>query len=377
MKIKNNISLSGYIVGIGKKLADGSTEYKALDKPVKNIIVKQGLNDFMMFEGSTGVAPNQNNLNFEFLSYCRYGSSNTPTDFATTSDLVAPIGSTYATAYKNGWPWFGTYRGSSYGITKNRVTHISGAASLDTEVKEIGYYHKYGGLDHLFSRVVLPSTFYLRAGESLITTYEFVVNINTSEMKAVTSLHDSGGLLLEGRQKMIIAGTNGNINFTLPCISAASGGSVVYQRLSNANANNGLAPLLMPASDFSYQSGETNFFRYTENIVNDFPNSWATLSMNKSTIGTQEQKYQPNYIIDSFTRDVNISCPQFWPSMTDYSQYRDIYAIQFLSSMLLFGHTVDDVWVPTPWRKFANKTANFVMRQSVATAESIDWLNNP
>lgn len=375
MKIKNNISLSGYLVGIGKNLADGSTEYKTLDKPVKNIIVKQGLNDFMMFEGSSGVASNNNNLRFEFLAYCRYGSSNTPTDFATTSDLVLPIGSTYTTPYKQNWPWFGTYRGSSYGLTKNRVTHLSVAASLDTEVKEIGYYHRYGGVDHLFSRVVLPSTFYLRAGESLITTYEFVVNINTSEMKALTSLHDSGGALLEGRQKMIIAGSNGGA-FTIPCINQ-TGGSTVLQRLRNAEANNGLAPLLMPASDMNYQSGDSNFFRYTENVVNDFPNSWATLSMNTSTIVTQEQKYQPNYIIDSFTRDVNITCPQFWPSMTDYSQYRDIYAIQFLSSMLLFGHTVDDVWVPTPWRKFANKTANFVMRQSVATAESIDWLNNP
>lgn len=377
MKIKNNITLSGYLVGIGKKLADGSTEYKALDKPVKNIIVKQGLNDFMMFEGSTGVAPSQNNLSFDFLAYCRYGSSNTPTDFATTSDLVAPIGSTYATAYKYNWPWFGTYRGSSYGLTKNRVTHISAPASLDTEVKEIGYYHRYGGVDHLFSRVVLPSKFDLRAGESLITTYEFVVNINTSEMKALTGLHDSGGVLLEGRQKMIIAGTNGNVNFTLPCVSSTSGGGTVNLRLAKANANNGLAPLLMPAADMNYQSGDSNFFRYTENVVNDFPNPWTILSMSESSIITQEQKYQPNYIIDSFTRDVNISCPQFWPSMTDYSQYRDIYAVQFLSSMLLFGHTVDDVWVPTPWRKFANKTANFVMRQSVATAESIAWLNNP
>ena len=376
MKIKNNITLSGYLVGIGKKLADGSTEYKALDKPVKNIIVKQGLNDFMMFEGSTGVALHQNNLRFEFLAYCRYGSSNTPTDFATTSDLVAPIGSTYTTAYKNNWPWFGTYMGSSYGFTKNRVTHISGTASIDTEVKEIGYYHRYGGVDHLFSRIVLPSMFYLRAGESLITTYEFVVNINTLEMKALTGLHDSGGGLLEGRQKMIIAGTNWNINFTLPHIETRGSGTVL-NRIRGANANNGLAPLLMPASDMSYQSGDYNFFRYTENVVNDFPNSWETLSMNVSTTITQEQKYQPNYIIDSFTRDVNISCPQFWPSMTDYSQYRDIYAVQFLSSMLLFGHTVDDVWVPTPWRKFANKTANFVMRQSVATAESIAWLNNP
>ena len=59
----NDVNLAGYLVGIGIHHKDGTETYKKLDKPIHNRIVKTGINQILMYNGTHMSGDYYNNLN--------------------------------------------------------------------------------------------------------------------------------------------------------------------------------------------------------------------------------------------------------------------------------------------------------------------------
>lgn len=87
-------TLSGYLVGIGKRRADGSEDFQSI-KPVKNMIVKQGLNNWLRYNNSNSALLHTSSMQTIFqwpisnIEYCLYGLGNAANDFATTTELAS------------------------------------------------------------------------------------------------------------------------------------------------------------------------------------------------------------------------------------------------------------------------------------------------
>lgn len=371
-------TLSGYLVGIGKQRADGSVDYQSI-KPVKNTIVKQGLNNWLRYNNSDTLLALSNNAVYEWpirnIDYCLYGFDNTANDFENTTDLVQPASlSPYATK-KSGTPYCGSAPFDNAGKYRFRVSHISPAASSTCAVKEIGYYtHLTNNTNVLFSRVALPFTYTLNAGEQLITTYELVINFpySYSVTPAVqTTLKDENGVDLEAVSKTVLRIGEAWGHDSAPRISVNGAYSPTFDYAYSWL----LAPI------FTGVDNHANVFYKT--AVKDFPanNVPDSIGNGGSDLTYDGGNSKPvlsiaNYVYDSFQRDITVNLPTFWPKMTASSQYTDIYYLNFLGFALKFGHTVGGVFTPTPWRKYANHTARFVYRQTIATAESIAWQQN-
>ena len=375
-------TLSGYLVGIGKRRADGSEDFQFI-KPVKNMIVKQGLNNWLRYNGGNNLLPPnltpQTSEAFTWptknINYCLFGLSNAANDFATTTELAQlPNIGPYNTK-KTSWPYCGTRLLDNNGKFLIRVSHVSPAVTNDYPVKEIGYYTNFtNNSKHLFSRVVLPFTYSLNAGEQLITTYELVINFpySYSVTPAMqTTLKDANGVNLEAVAKMCMGIQNFNgANF--PYINEYGEFMIDFQY-------DGVAMLAPIFTNVSTQRTSLNYM----DSARDFP---ANGYYDSNGSGGTNLKYDEsasravpnvaNYTLDSFQRDIVVSCHTFWPKMTSADQYTDIYYLNFLGFALKFGHTIDGVFTPTPWRKYANHTARFVYRQAIATAESIAWQQN-
>ena len=371
-------TLSGYLVGIGKRRPDGSEDYQSI-KPVKNMIVKQGLNNWLRYNNGNTLLAISNDAAYEWplrnIDYCLYGFENTANDFANTTDLAHPASISPYNTKKSGVPYCGSAPFDNAGKYRMRVSHISPAASSTCAVKEIGYYtHLTDATNVLFSRVALPFTYTLNAGEQLITTYELVLNIpySYSVSPAIqTTLKDANGVDLEAVSKTVIR----------------IGDTWGYDSAPRIRGNGGYSPnfdyaycwLLAPI--FTGINNRANVFYKA--AVKDFPanNMPETVGSGASDLMYDSTNSGPslstaNYIYDSFQRDINVGLPTFWPKMTSADQHTDIYYLNFLGFALKFGHTIDGVFTPTPWRKYANHTARFVYRQAIATAESIAWQQN-
>lgn len=373
MNFERKNILSGYLVGIGKVRADGSLEYHKIP-PVKNMIVKQGLNNWLRYNGNNSPIDfrNQSNVGTKYpagnIEYCSYGTGNETNNFVTTTDLSSQCVAPYATKKIN-WPYCGSFVFESTKFAV-RISHESPAASADTSVKEIGYYTHYtNGTNVLFSRVVLPFTYSLLAGEKLLTTYELVIQIpNSFEVGLLnsTGLYDAAGTELAAQFKNCVGIVR---DYSYSSISAIDSNGSFYIGWTGSNDAR-----MYPAFFYLNSSYNPNFNVTYSISSRNFPgNNNPDRGLSLDSNASRSIQTGTDYVVDSFQRDIIVTCPTFWPMLTNESAYADIYYMNFNAFALRFGHVVDGVFTPTPWRKYANKTARFVYRQSVATAESIAW----
>lgn len=377
MLISNQNYLHGRLVGIGKIRKDGSREFRFLEKPINNMILRCGLNEFMTYNGSNSasVLPSSNDMNpWKVIEYCGFGTGGDANDFELTNDLQSIAGSPYNTREDRAWPFNGL---GTMAVTDNfykiRVTHKSPAATDSMAVREIGYYKNYNSINHLFSRIVLPSVYQLDVGDQLITTYELVVSFDFTVTNLKNSgLHDSNDDELDYQSaQRIIDGTTylrgwypSNTGFT-------------------QNTSYPLKPFAF--SPFTYwdmgeysgsDDDKRNRFalKYTKSSFNfpngSFPNFLSRIRPNADRPTCSLNVYTP----DSFKRDIVVNVPAYWPEMTVATDYRDIYAINWGTLYIRFGHFDANMdFTPAPWRKLASRTAKFVFRQSIATVDSLSW----
>ena len=381
--ISNSSTFSGYLVGIGKITKDGAMEHRFLDTPIKNMIVKQGLNNWLRYNGSDTAKIYVQNMSLgdvykafayplENIQWCAYGSSNSPSNFANTVDLGNRLVNQYTTK-KGQWPYCGQSRYNTSQI-RNRVTHISTAAETDVSVNEIGYYLKLtDGTFQMFSRVVLPSPFELSAGEQLVTTYELiyvVADVAEPTEPFLTGLYDANGLQLEAKKKLTFSvPTSVPCNAACPSIQASNGAA--YNNILPDSSYSLYLPIYYASSEFL----RLNKNGYSTSAYN-FPAMFADVQ--NLTIGARSGTLSPTvvsqpYAYDSFYRDSVWTLPQYWPTLSATTDTISIYFLKLGAVDLQFGHTVDGTWTPTPWLKRGNTTTTITIRHTISTPESIAW----
>jgi hypothetical protein len=384
--ISNSSTFSGYLVGIGKITKDGAMDHRFLDTPIKNMIVKQGLNNWLRYNGSDTALINADYLNsadsvsrafgypLENIQWCAYGSSNSPSNFANTVELGNRLVDQYTTKQVK-WPYCGASRYNTSQV-RNRVTHISSAAETDASVNEIGYYLKLSdGTFQMFSRVVLPSPYELSAGEQLITTYELVydvANVVEPTEPFLTGLYDANGLQLEAKKKIIFSVPN-----TLPCSPACPS---IYEY--NGNAYNNVTPSDSYSLYLPIYSAASNRFRIAKHGYStsayDFRDTFANVTTLTAGPTSSYETTSPTvvsrpYAYDSFYRDSVWTLPQYWPTLSAPTDTISIYFLKLGAVDLQFGHTVDGTWTPTPWLKRGNTITTITVRHTISTPESIAW----
>lgn len=217
----NEVNLAGYLVGIGIHHADGSETYTKLDKPIHNRIVKTGINQLLMYNGtptdgyyyntsgswppsnnSRGWTPQynvypifRNNLGNHYgcLHFCQFGTDNTPTKFFQT-ELNAPYKpGVYTDKLKTGTPYTYTHA-DDWNKVSIYITHEHAPVEEDVTVREIGYFGRCTRdtiTEYLmFSRIALDEPIILKKGEYLFNTYKLVCTVDKEEK----DIENFGGL---------------------------------------------------------------------------------------------------------------------------------------------------------------------------------------
>lgn len=383
MLINNQNYLHGRLVGIGKIRKDGSREFRFLEKPINNMILRCGLNEFMTYNGSNTAVLNASNgrTALYVIDYCGFGSGGSTNDFANTTALESSAITPYVDREYRGWPFNGLSIDSGTADSyKIRISHKSPAVAENISVREIGYFRNYGtdstpvNSGRIFSRIVLPSPFQLDVGDQLITTYELVVGIARNPIDLSNcGLHDSSNVELDCQLAQCLYYNNAilgmypnhNVYNTGSRWTASFGGETRGFQFAPYNFYDRLGGI---SSDQSYWD-----LRYTKSAF-DFPTGpvpgLTHLALNADRVTCQKTDYTP----DSFKRDVIVNVPAYWPEMTVATDYRDIYAINWGTLFVRFGHFDANMdFTPAPWRKLASRTAKFVFRQSIATVDSLSW----
>ena len=379
MLINNQNYLHGRLVGIGKIRKDGSREFRFLEKPINNMILRCGLNEFMTYNGSnsaTSAPAFDTKEPWSIIEYCGFGTSGAANDFANTNTLASPTITPYSTREQRNWPFVGIYCGNNGqdDFYKIRISHLSPAVTEAVSVREIGYFKSYNSNYYLFSRIVLPSIFYLVAGDKLITTYELVVsNARTPLDVENCGLHDSNDVQLDCQvsERITYGEKSCWVNYPENNNSGWASGSY----------GSGTPYLHAPHAFYSYPSSgssgiaQSNFtLRYTKSPFNFPTTSDVTLQYRTRYDSDHCTNQATVYTPDSFKRDVIVNVPAYWPEMTLATGYRDLYAINWGTLFVRFGHFDSNMnFTPAPWRKLASRTAKFVFRQSIATQDSIAW----
>ena len=380
MLINNQNYLHGRLVGIGKIRKDGSREFRFLEKPINNMILRCGLNEFMTYNGSNSATLQptydaETGGVFDVVRYCGFGTGNQSNNFADTNSLQIPSINPYSTREARDWPFNGLFCGNngtddSYKI---RLSHKSQAVTESIAVREIGYFKNYNSANHLFSRIVLPSPFQLDAGDQLITTYELVVSFARTPINITNcGLHDSSDNEL-------------GCQIAERYISSATSGYLIYPYnntygYTTALGVSGRVYLHAPFEFYNFSQDHNTTaqgrftLRYTKNSF-DFPNtSIPQFSWRSYSDGDKCTNQSVNNVTDSFHRDIVVNAPAYWPEMTNITNHMDIYAINWGALYVRFGHFDANMdFTPAPWRKLASRTAKFVFRQSIATQDSIEW----
>ena len=378
MLINNQNYLHGRLVGIGKIRKDGSREFRFLEKPINNMILRCGLNEFMTYNGSnsaTTIPTYRGAGAFDIIKYCGFGLGSSSNDFSLTNDLESSAVNPYSTRESRDWPFNGLFCGNngtddSYKI---RISHKSPAVTESIAVREIGYFKNYNSANHLFSRIVLPSTFQLDAGDKLITTYELVISFARTPINITNcGLHDSSDVEL-------------GCQIAERYITSSNSGALVFPYNNNDGFysginSNGYPYLHAPFEFFNNNSYviEMNARRFTLRYTKssfDFPTtSMPTFSYRDGSQADHCTQQSVNYITDSFYRDIVVNAPAYWPEMSNNTDYRNIYALNWGGLFVRFGHFDANMdFTPAPWRKLASRTAMFVFRQSIATVDSLSW----
>ena len=382
MLINNQNYLHGRLVGIGKIRKDGSREFRFLEKPINNMILRCGLNEFMTYNGSNSATSSPSfgtKEPWSIIEYCGYGTSGAVNDFANTNTLASPAITPYSTREQRNWPFVGLRCGNNGqdDSFKIRISHLSPSASENISVREIGYFKSYNSNYHLFSRIVLPSAFQLEVGDSLITTYELVVFNNRTPFNMINcGLHDANNIELGCQLSQRITYSEQGSYVNRPENNTTGWGSGTY--------SSGLPYLHAPHSFYAYHNGGSassaqQYFtlRYTKSSFNFPTTGQVTFSYRNLDSSDRCTNQSTNYTPDSFKRDIIVNVPAYWPEMSNNTDYRDIYAINWGTLFVRFGHFDANMdFTPAPWRKLASRTAKFVFRQSIATQDSIAWQQN-
>lgn len=417
-------TLHGLVVGLGKVRKDGSTEFRWLDKPIHNRIVSGGLDEYFMFNGTTGYSSdsavgNMDNrflgsyfeYNFSYtgvLNYIAIGTDGTATKFTDTS-LNAQVGDFSCSdgSYRT-IPYFGCRLNADNSISF-RVPRVSVTVDTATTIREIGWFEKYttGATYVMFSRVVLPSPVELEAGDKLIVVYQLNVsygNLEESETPSslLSGLLDADGNQLRGRASYRLYFRSSSANpptvgtwFNAQESSSywvSYGGNFLGSRISESFGKTsykvyGSTPraqygfkIIAPFS--TYSSDKNVALPYTMNPNFSMADQMSIVPMNQSATsaltesGTNITSWNPKpYVPGTYYRDREIVVSPAWPTMTT-EQYQDIYAICHNCYLIRFGYmdTTDPdnpVWVPKPWRKQFGQSYKFTFRYKLNTVDTV------
>lgn len=384
MLINNQNYLHGRLVGIGKIRKDGSREFRFLEKPINNMILRCGLNEFMTYNGSNTAVLNAfyGNTALFVIDYCGFGTGGSANDFANTTTLESSAITPYVDREYRGWPFNGLYiESGTANYYKVRVSHKSPAVSESIAVRELGYFKNYANYyetpinsGKIFSRIVLPSPFQLDPGDQLVTTYELVIGIARDPIDLSNcGLHDSSDVELDCQLAQCLFLNTVAIYGLYPNNSISS--------VSNRWSSSGDKQRGFQYAPYNFYdrmggiSGDQSYWdlRYTKSSFT-FPTAqipqMSYRGINADKVTCQKTDYTP----DSFKRDVIVNVPAYWPEMSNNTDHRDIYAINWGTLFVRFGHFDANMnFTPAPWRKLASRTAKFVFRQSIATVDSLSW----
>ena len=216
----NDVNLAGYLVGIGIHHKDGTETYKKLDKPIHNRIVKTGINQILMYNGTPTGGAYYNNLNdvtypqdvmpettwypifrgnlndhYGCLHFCQYGTDNTPTKFFQTElNSPYPDKNTYTSTIKENEPYTCTYS-DDWNQVSIYITHQHAPVTETVTVREIAWFGRCKRdtiVEYLmFSRVALDEGITLQKGEYLFNTYKLVCTVDKEEH----DISDFGGIV--------------------------------------------------------------------------------------------------------------------------------------------------------------------------------------
>lgn len=384
--IKQNNTLSGYVVGLGKVRADGSVEYRELEKPIKNTIVKQGLNKWLTHNGSNsaivqGGSGDCKEFPTSAIRAMCFGTSAIQTDFAVTTDLYTPSMPVYETLYNQlNWPYKGTRNDpNDEKVVNYRWTTASSEAPTDINVREIGIYKKENNNYYLFARVVLPSIFELHAGEKFICTYQLSVSFplrgdNVYIYVPQGVFFDAAGHDLQPETTQEIIVNNSGCN-AITSVDEGSNNTTPYFPANTPVAMGAYCRLQDNGTGY-YSTYDTVF--YKESQVN-YPaiNAGFPTGYSLDTGASHPVFSILNYIPDTFERKIFVRLPHLWPNMQYESDYKDIWYLNFRGLAIRFGYYDGGVWTPSAWRKKGNEDVYFTLVNSFKTQEAIDWLAGP
>ena len=426
MVIEQNTIIGGEIVGIGKIRADGSEEFKWLKDPIHNQITTKGIDNLLMWNGSSNLpSGNAEAIGKEISSlylpcqtfntddydtnirdsrdtsvtrtgvlyYSAYGSGRGQIDPDTAIELISRI-SDITSTFRRGLYFNGTNCVSVAGNhqIQYRVTHTYPVVSEHQDVNEIGFYHKVepNGELTLFSRVQLDNTYELNAGESLIITYQLNVKYPNYPKH-----HDNFFGLKDINENTLQANETTCIKMSdLDWTKQYRGNCIYYYR----SRGDYLAPFSVPIIHNYYPWGLPSFaYTYYSNhdgcrqygwrpiwglkneselrcimIQNDVSNlemmkvngpTLANTKYQESVITTQILPYTPG----SKYRDYTLILPTFYPYLDSGENYIDFNVLIFNGVAYRFGYNDNGTWVPQKLRKRGDQTYKLTYRMSYTT----------
>lgn len=200
-----------YQIQVVKK--NGEVTYPLGKKFIKNLILNSGIDQVF-----TNSSDGDSGMWGALLAYCRAGSGTTPVDAAQTT-LVAQLKS--SNSYFSGSGANGTVNDTVTGSATHKRTYEFTAETGAVSYNEIGIGVLSTG--DLFSRVVLPSTLNLIAGDNLRVVYQLTISIPQVITPSAVSLTTTGW---DATGQLKVVGTFANIFGTMDSLGAFSGGLV-------------------------------------------------------------------------------------------------------------------------------------------------------
>lgn len=199
MTIEHKLSLQGYATGYEILQAGKVVSKHAYEQPVKNLVVNTGKDYF--FANAVGFQPGVK-YGAPLASATQYmgrGSGSTAAAAGNTG-LEAEIGNRTVT-YLAGDPYTGVRYNKETGTIYLRRTYDCEVESSNQNINEVGFFvSPTGGI--MFSRIVLPATVTVLAGQQLRLTYELQVVIgpiaSTSAAPTITGWTTTGDKKLQG-----------------------------------------------------------------------------------------------------------------------------------------------------------------------------------
>lgn len=397
-----NNHLCGRLVGIGKILCDGSTEFKWLEKPIGNRIVRRGLDHLLTLNGNQTTTTSEGSYANAMLwigrttgsqgrcgalTYVNYGASDEPTSFSDTG-LHQPLGS-YSDTLKTTSPMCGT-QVIEYGKFLFRVTHIHSTATSDVSVNELGWFYDIVGANpaeyRMFSRVVLDAPYELRQGEQLITTYEVKLVMGNREPVCHDSffgLLDSKGNPLQYATQLCLPqekrGSNWNASLGFPYITTSGDASLNDSSYSDNWYDMRFAAVYPPYCSYrnrlrqlTYNGGYCNPF--DPNRITGESTGYMdryNKAFDEVNLPSANNLVVHDYQWGSFYRDVSFTVPSTWPKISGDTGYANIQFFMFGGVGISFGHYEENdgnrTWVPQYYRKYGNKNLGITVRYRVST----------